>query len=119
MGEITKGVAMSLSERLKNATPAEKQQALKRLADALEAGSDCEACGGKVDDHQLFCMRCGMENPNFNEATFQKEWGKTSAKYRTEECESGHPGLERTRTEAPEYVGKLPHCTMCGARVLA
>jgi|GEM_PF-2981407 len=104
--------------KYKNLSPADQQRAVKRMKEMLAAGSDCSGCKGRVEDYQHFCMTCGTANPNFDEAVFLKEWGKPSAQYRTEECEKGHPGHQRTRSEAPEYVDKMPHCSRCGAKVL-
>jgi hypothetical protein len=93
----------------------------KHFFDILVEGlSPCVHCGEGIFKSQAFCTYCGKRNPNYDEAEFELENGKTVREISAAEgCPDTHAALRkglRDDEDLKPREGKM-YCSECGGLV--
>jgi hypothetical protein len=92
-----------------NLTPQTVAQLLKLLEQR------CVKCGRPCLLVNKFCSFCGTENPNFDEAELEHQFGHSFSEVRDEVCNAGHPAVA-TYNWPVEYSDQ-PYCYLCGKKL--
>lgn len=98
---------------------------LQYFLEALGGEHRCLECECIVDQFQMFCMKCGSINLEFNESALKEEFGSSSIeKVRQNECPDYHNvsqlenSIYETAEEILDFIKECPFCPHCGMNVM-